>query len=581
MTTAVGSPFALDGRPSRLVPNTVLALAAVASTCTWLSPNLYEPWLSFHGELWMAVAGLLAAAVVLSGPRAQVDVPFLAIGLLLAAAVPVVQGLTGRIRYAGDAWLVSLYLAGAGFAVWTGFLASARWSVAAVAEAVLGAMLAGAIGSMFLALCQWLGLDHFPIFVLGGADGLRPSGNIGQPNLFATLLVVAMTGLALLHRRGRVGAPVALVAVLFLGFGVAMSQSRTALVETIAVGALLAGFAWRAQDRRRAVTIVLASAGVLLMPFLWEAVRHWSPFEVAQRGVADIAVAGVRPKHWAALLDALGRAPWFGYGWSAVGEAQFLVAPEHPATHETLANAHNLVLELLLANGIPLGTLLVVGLGAWFWTTARRLRDDATVVAFAAVLAVFVHAMLEFPLHYVDFLVPTAALMGCVTHATRPSAGRPVPSVAPWLLWTALAVAVAVTAVDYLRFEAERRHMRFKAANIGTPVTHWERSDRIVLTQLGAFWNFMIEPERAGMSDAQIDAMRDVVLRFPSVENMLRYAAALALNDRPAEAAAVLSRGCRMTPVSHCRDLNRVWVGIGKREPKIAAIRWPGLPSEP
>jgi hypothetical protein len=227
------------------------------------------------------------------------------------------------------------------------------------------------------------------------------------------------------------------------------------------------------------------------------------------------------------------------------------------------------------------GILLIGALAVWFYVAAARLRDPSGRIAFGAVAAVFVHAMLEYPLHYVDFLAPTAALMGCISCAAMPRAALSVPALAAKAGWLVLALAIAVTAIDYLDFEADRRHMRFKAANIGTPVTSWPKSDRIVLTQLGAFWNFLIQPERRGMSAAELDDMRDVVLRFPSVENMIRYAAALALNGRAQEATAVLSRGCRMTPFSNCRNLNRYWRVLGAREPELAAIEWPGVPPDP
>lgn len=578
-----GSVWTFDRQRSDLIPRTILVLAALAGLLAFLSPNLYEPWLSFHAELWMATAAILASGVVLTGDRSRrVGVPPFALGCFAAALVPAAQGAAGTILFFGDVWMAALYLLGAGLAAWVAWIACDRWSVQTVLGATLDVFLVAGVASVFIALCQWQGLEYMPYYMLGFEDGLRPGANLGQPNLLATLLVLGLIAVAERHRRGSVGAPVALLAVTFLGFGISMTQSRTALLEVVLVGGTLA---WFTRSRRSPplgpAKIAVATLVVLALPFVWEAIRHLSPFGITARNIGDVAVAGVRPLHWTSLWDAVLRQPLGGYGWSQVGSAQYAVAPDHPATHETLAHAHNLVVELLVVNGLPLGLLLVALLGWWFLSSTIRIADTATALAFAAVLAVFVHAMLEYPLHYADFLLPTAAWIGCVSFGTRTaSAASAIPSLPrawPTGLWLILTVAVAVTAIDYLDFEADRRHLRFKAANIGTPVAKWERSDRIVLTQLGAFWNFLIEPERRGMSSEEIDAMQHVVLRFPSVENMVRYAAALALNGRPQEATAVLTRACRMTPLSHCRTMSNLWRFMGSSQAEIAAIRFPGV----
>src|SRR5437867_2317532 len=93
--------------------------------------------------------------------------------------------------------------------------------------AMAGGVLAGAVISAGLALCQWLRLDLLGFLQSDLPDGVdaRPFANLGQPNLLATLLMLGLLATAILYNVGRFGAPVALPLVALLGFSLAMTQS--------------------------------------------------------------------------------------------------------------------------------------------------------------------------------------------------------------------------------------------------------------------------------------------------------------------------------------------------------------------
>ena len=98
----------------------------------------------------------------------------------------------------------------------------------------------------------------------------------------------------------------------------------------------------------------------------------------------------------------------------------------------------------------------------------------------------------------------------------------------------------------------------------------------VVLTQLGHFWNFVITPEHRGMSPAELNDMRDVTERFSSKENIVRYAAALALNGRGDDAAQALQANLQdESRKRRASSMKSLWRGLGRRDPEIAKIPWP------
>jgi hypothetical protein len=126
---------------------------------------------------------------------------------------------------------------------------------------------------------------------------------------------------------------------------------------------------------------------------------------------------------------------------------------------------HNLPLHLAVELGLPLASALL-GLLAWgLWLGARRVhaRDDESGLAgrfaLALVLLILVHSLLEYPLWYAYFLLPTVWAFGYVLSlAPQPAAAEPaapVEPVRPW--WPGVAAGLLMLAgagfmlVDYIR----------------------------------------------------------------------------------------------------------------------------------
>lgn len=555
----------------------LLGGAFLAAWASWVVPNHYPPWITFHGELAMAIAVALVGIWLLWRTRATLTrLPGFAALALLAAAVPLVQSAAGLITFFGDAAVPAAYLVAFALACWFGYAAVAGAGFDRALGPIWSVVVAGAVVSAGLALYQWQGLDYLSYAAIQIAPGARPFANLIQANQLATLLVLGGIGIAALHETGQIGGRCAFGAVAFLGLPLALTQSRAGLLEVAVIGALFAARRRVLSTRLRLGWVLSAVAMVLAFALAWAFVAETGEAGPSPRGLGEMVRPGVRPLHWLTMLDAIGRQPWFGYGWNQVNAAQYTVALDHPASYETLGHSHNLVLDLLVYNGVPTGAALVLGLLAWFWRAGRRIEGTTAVLALAATLAVFVHALVEFPLHYSYFLLPTGFLMGAVSFA----AGFRTLSAGRWLAPLLLALSIgagAVITADYAEIEARVRQMRFEVARVGLnrpPLTPW--SSRI-LTQLEHFWNYAIEREHREMSAGELREAELIVRRFPSKENMLRLAAAYALNGRGPEAPPQLERICRMNPPSACDWARQVWAFKSKQDPEIAAVVWPSI----
>lgn len=306
-----------------------------------------------------------------------------------------------------------------------------------------------------------------------GAQG-RAGGNLRQPNHLSSLLLWSMVALVWLHDR-HAERPAAN----------APPQSRLRVLTAVAFVALTATIVLTASRTGTVCVVLLALWGVLdrhLSPFsrrlLWAApvVYAFSWWGLAEWSHAQgQAFAGDAQLHksdlsssrfaiWSNALVLLKENPWFGVGWGEFNFAWTLTPfPDRPTAF--FDHTHNLPLNLLVELGIPLGTLVLALLTWSLWKAFVACRiapqPHSTMVraAFVMVLMMVVHSMLEYPLWYAYFLLPTAFALGvCLGHSTPPEPPAAAdPTASPWprrvLMGASLALVLgtAFSVFDYLK----------------------------------------------------------------------------------------------------------------------------------
>jgi len=530
---AISRPFQLPGSLSdgaRLG----CAVSAVALAAAYLLANHYPPWLSFHGDAMAAAAtcALMWAAWAIGTQR--IPIAPATIFFFVLALVPLVQLAAGQIVFAGDAWVACLYLGCAACAVASSALATSlggsrwpRWFAAA--------LLAGAIVNGAIALVQpWpLDLGWLALYVAPVRPGYGSFGNLGQPNQLASLLGLGLASAFLLQGESRLGKRIALIGGLFLCVAMATTQSRTpALFLIVAVAwrlllprATTAGLSWRV------LALFAVTWGIAFV--VWPEIRDLAGTPALASLDARLH-AGPRPVIWAQAMSAIAQHPLLGYGWNQISEASIVGARGHALARST-EHAHNLLLDLALWNGVPLAIAFVATAFVWLRKAAASIASREGAFGLLVMLMLVAHAMVEYPLDYLYFLVPFAIACGIV------EADRSAAAVATldrrWSVAVALActVLMGAVAVEYLKLESAFRDMRFAVARFGqtmpaVPPPLLETP----FDQLAAYHHAMLTSPRPGMSTEDLDILRKVAHRYTYAPVLYRWCLAQALNgDMP------------------------------------------------
>lgn len=555
-------------------------VAIVLAFLSWVSPNHYFPWPSFESQFVAALAALILAALALSKGKPTVVWPFLACVSVCLAAVPWSQHAAGLLFFSGDAWLVSGYLLGFALCQAVGSRLAEQHGLDWLVDRAARLAVAGALVSLFLALYQWFWLGYLGLYAVDlPLQQSRAYASFNQPNSFALALILGSIAAGRLYEVRNLSGATALTLIALFSVGIVLSQSRAAIVIWLMLAAWMCFSCSRGAFSRITLWRVLIAALVAASAFLvWPWLLHYRESFAGSsdaRTMGGIVSTGLRPLHWAAMIDAVGRSPWFGYGWNQVSFAQYVVAPDHPATTELLGDSHNIVLDLLVHNGVIIGGAVTVVLFHWFWRQARTARAGASAFCFCAIACFGLSSMVEFPLNYLFFLLPTGILIGGLS-VTSPGPAIASPRFVALGLAMALAALSAAAAVDYHRAEEDLRALRFEQQRVGNPVARTLPSEVLVLTQLAAFFEFAdMKRGRDDLTASELKKMESVIMRYPNWSLLTTFAGDLARNGFPEKAASVLLRVCRTQKPEECELARTRWRVLSQEDERIGKIPFP------
>ncbi|MCB0132191.1 MAG: O-antigen ligase C-terminal domain-containing protein, partial [Caldilineaceae bacterium] len=392
----------------------------------WFLANTYPPWLS----AWLEAAAL-ASAVVFSGAAWHLargrltpttftlSTPLVALTLLTLGSL-VLQCVAGVMLFTGDAMMVVAYLLAWMLAMHAGHVI-AMASTPHNLDVFWFTLLVSAIAAIGLALVQWLNVSGLGIFVLDMRAGGRPYANLGQPNNFCTLCFLGCAGALYFYERGKLCGAAFWFVWSWLCFGMALSQSRTGWLQ---MASLVVGLWWAGRKislRMGGVKIFSLGASFAVLVLILPELAHALGITVG-RTLGEQMHGGVRMQYWLSMLHAVTQRPWLGYGWLQTGLAQQLEASSN--LHRGIFDfAHNIVLDVVLWTGLPLGLIIVLCSGGWMLQTARSLSSGTGIAAMLALSGVLIHALVEYPLAYAYFLVPVGFFMGMLQSTCASKAG--------------------------------------------------------------------------------------------------------------------------------------------------------------
>ncbi|MEG1485590.1 MAG: Wzy polymerase domain-containing protein [Bacteroidales bacterium] len=511
----------------------------------WLSPNHIFPWLTSHSEfaIFFSLIGLGIYTLVL---KKELIIQKQNLWLLLLAFIPLGQYLFGKIFFLGDAILSCLYVLAFLFAISLGNtlcrnIEDKRKILTLFSYVVVFCCLI----SLYIELLQWVLIHRHGILMAELPPEARPFANFAQPNTLATFLIIGIMSTIYLYENKILSKYVGVIFTFLLIFGITLTQSRTPWVYTLV---FLIWWFWKAnliQLRTKTSGIVCGCIWYIVCLTLLPIFSNWLGVAVIEDAYSRASSGFARLNMWQQMLVAIKNEPWFGYGWNQVSVAQVQNTLEF-SHYEWTEHAHNLILDLIIWNGIPVGALILFILICWLVRFITLANTKENFLILSMIGAVLVHAMLEFPLEYAFFLLPVGFLFGLVQSDKQNANYFSIP-----LLGFTCIIVISISLYgwiwqEYRTIEGDAELARFEALNIGTLHAENKAPDIIILTQLREQIGLMRTQPKANMSNNEIDGIRKIAYRHASSPALYRYSQVLALN------------GCKMEAKKHLLILEKL-----------------------
>ena len=526
---------------SILIESYIYTFGLTLFTFSWLLADHYSPWESFHSEA-MSFLGILFLSIGLITIKKKIAIPKIIFWIIFMGLLPWFQYFYEIVIFSGDAFLASLYISSFLFSILFGFFIAtveSKKAIDLIIKLALSFWIAALI-SAIIGLVQWLQLtEALGIYVVQADKGARALGNLGQPNQLATLLLMGLASLVYLHERNVVGKLTLLLAVSFVTMILVMTQSRAGIVSVLIVGFFLA-------RKQRSISVRVSLNGVLLwvigfilgtlcLPYLSQTLMLGD-----SRSLTATETVSERWIMWKQIAYAIAQAPWFGYGWNQTPMAgaigSFAFSGASPYTF-----AHNIVLDIMVWFGVPIGLLFTGFIVYWFFSRLRALNSPEAIFAMTCLLSITVHSLLEFPFAYAYFLIAAGLMVGVVEagHVPRKTVWINVTWLRGFLaVWIALGYCMIY---EYFLIEEDFRVVRFENLNLGTTPNNYEVPHIRVLSHMRAMLKASRQPLQPNMSNIDIENLRKVSERFTYGAIRCRYVMALGLNGDPVGAAYQLT----------------------------------------
>ena len=436
---------AIESRTAPSLPMGLLAGALLAVVAPTLIAAHDPPSITFYNQV-LAVCGwglwvwLLnrATGAQSRGFRLQHGTDQAMAGLLLMGAIQVALALGA---WAWGPLPLGLSMMGAGMCAvsalvcLTGWRSGLTWQRDVVFDLFAAAMCTAGVLSMILGLIQ--------AFHPQWTDGMliaeptmagRAVGNLRQPNHLSTLLVWASASAIWLGARKRLPSLWAVALMALFIWGIVLTASRTGML------AMLFLAAWGLLDQRLPKGMRAALIGApLIYGVFWGGMWMLAHLDqnvnfAAETRLHDKSdISSSRFKIWANVLTLIQQHPWSGVGYGEFNLAwTFTPFPTRPVAF--FDHTHNLVLQWAVEFGLPTAAALVLlSLAAWLCLVWRQRGDAITPAGACGVIVstALLHSLLEYPLWYSYFLLPTAFAWGMgLASRARPAALVPQGNIA-------------------------------------------------------------------------------------------------------------------------------------------------------
>ncbi|MDV7457410.1 Wzy polymerase domain-containing protein [Acinetobacter baumannii] len=513
-----------------------LFLTAILLGFAWLSPFHYNPWVMFSSEMSTFAAGLSVLAALF---YQNIKIPRAQILLLPFTLIPIVQWGFGLVFDLSTALLSTFYLLGFWFMVLAGYNLSldqkkrdqifSGFSLLVIITSLLTSL---------IAIFQWLNIESHLIYTLH-LIGNRPYGNFGQPNNMATFLIIGLLGCLYLYEKHKVTLWLLLPSALIILFTIALSQSRTSWIVFPFLFIYWVVKQFGKQKRFRFVQGLLwclaffLIAG-LILPYITQFIEFSTNTEITETSsfVARAGSGHERIGMWIQILHAIAQQPWLGYGWSQTSVA-VVDSIQYGTVHVWFNSAHNILLDLIIWNGIPISIVIIAYFTCWFLWLNQQAKETISIIAIMMVCTVLIHAMLEFPQRYAYFLLTCGFLLGII-QAQTPVLKGIVLNKQVFRLIGGISVILLVAIWRDYNVYVTNSNLLFKNKQPNAEILG---SNQIfILTQFEQRLKWIEMKPKTTLSDADLAVWGNFVKNKATPYNLRKYAQLLAYNGKVEQA---------------------------------------------
>lgn len=514
---------------------------------SYLYPLHLPIWTTFHSE-FVAFLGL----GILSLEKICLDKKLIKNISLIFIVISIISYLNKT--YCGDYVLFIIYTFGCLIAYGYGFQGE-RNSEFKILNSLFFMFIVAGFLTAVVVFSQIFNTEYVGVGYILNLNSGRPFGNLAQPNQAATLLVMGWLSLCYQFEKGAVRKYIFIMGSALLLVAVVLTQSRTALLSmcviTFSAIFLINNFRLNKLSKLNITGWLV----MLIMYILATLLFHFLPaFSENSIGLSAMASTGTRFSIWSQIFFGLMESPWIGHGLLQASSAQQLGSYKIPGSEQT-NYSHNLILDLLVWFGIPVGLFLVIGVFFCIFSLWRRNPRPENAWLLIFLIPFLVHSMLEMPFVYAYFLFPIFVILGCIASSPKEASLTEIDKIKSATVgckynlffdWVGSLVSVlfvlmsSIVTLDYIKIEEDFRIVRFENLKIGKTPVDYKKPEIFFLNQLEELMDAMRLRAKPNMSINDVELLKRASLRHPWAPLHFRLTLALALNKEPDLAAKQL-----------------------------------------
>lgn len=516
-----------------------LLLASILISLAWLSPDHAFPWLTFSSEM-LSFAAVLSLMAGLSDQNFRVSkIQWLALPITI---IPLLQWMCGLVLDFSSALLFSFYLLAFWLVTVAGYNLALQTDRAKLFTRICYVLFITSVISSVIAILQWFNLDQHIYGVMEMRNSNRPFANFAQPNNMSTFLVMGLMACLYLFEQQKFKKSFLILASVLILFAIVLSQSRTAWVVCLFFIGYWTYQSYRHQVRLRIsymlLWVVTFAVMIAILPIINNFISALGATQIVETAsVAERATSGyLRFEIWTQMLLAIQQHPLSGYGWGQTSLAQLTVFNLHPS-HEWVTSGHNILLDIIVWNGLPLGLLIIGFMACWILWLNYKAKSLESIIALLMVGAILIHALLEFPLRYAYFLFPLGFLLGFV-QSQSPELKTSILS--KYVIRAVVIIGGILILLIWRDYTVYKLNNGLAFRGEQPTQTVWGSTDIYVLTQFKDRMLWLQMNPTTQLSDAEITQLGQMVKNRASPYNLHKYAQLLLANGKAHEAAQYL-----------------------------------------